>query len=96
MAVRTREEIMEKLKTFIGDDTSDETLSFIEDVSDTLGDNNAQTIEQLRRENQELETTWRKKYRDAFFNGKSDEPEDDFEEQKKPKSFNDLFTFEKG
>ena len=36
MAVRTNEEIMETLRTRVGEDTSDDALSFIEDVQDTL------------------------------------------------------------
>ena len=94
MAIRTRDEIMSQLKTMIGeDDTSDETLSFIQDVSDTLGnDNSAQRITELETQLEEQDKEWRKKYRDAFFTGK---PDDSFEEEPEhntPKRFEDLFT----
>ena len=36
--VKTREEIMEMIKTRVGEDTSDEAISFMEDVTDTLND----------------------------------------------------------
>ena len=36
MAVRTVEEILELIAQRVGDDTSDEALGFIEDISDTL------------------------------------------------------------
>ena len=93
MAVRTRDEIMTQLQTLIGEDTSDETLAFIEDISDTLGNDNSQTIADLQRKNEELDASWRKKYRDAFFSGKPDESFDEDEQPAKPKRFEDLFTF---
>lgn len=97
MAIRTRDEIMSQLQAMIGeDDTSDETLAFIQDVSDTLGnDNSAQRITQLQTQLEEQDKEWRKKYRDAFFTGKPDESYEDDSEQTKPKRFEDLFTVTK-
>lgn len=94
MAVRTRDEIMSQLKTIVGDDTSDDTLAFIQDVSDTIGtDNSAQRITELETQLTKQDEEWRKKYRDAFFTGKPDESiEEDEPENSKPKSFMDLFT----
>ena len=34
MAVKTREEILETIRTRVGDQTDDETISFLEDVTD--------------------------------------------------------------
>lgn len=93
MAVRTRDEIMSQLQSLIGEDTSDETLTFIQDVSDTLGnDNSAERITQLENQLQEQDQEWRKKYRDAFFTGKPDDVLDDEPNDNKPRSFEDLFT----
>lgn len=93
MAIRTRDEIMSQLQSFIGEETSDEALSFIQDVSDTLGsDNSAQRITELETQLQEQDIEWRKKYRDAFFNGKPDESVDEPDEPSKPMRFEDLFT----
>lgn len=94
MAVRTRDEIMSQLQTIIGEDTSDETLAFIQDVSDTIGtDNSAQRITELETQLTKQDEEWRKKYRDAFFTGKPDDSiEEDEPENVKPKSFMDLFT----
>lgn len=92
MAVRTRDEIMTQLQSIIGEDTSDETLTFIQDVSDTLGnDNSAERITQLENQLQEQDQEWRKKYRDAFFTGKPDDMDEEPNDNK-PKSFEDLFT----
>lgn len=91
MAVKTREELMQSVKTFLGDDTSDEALALVQDISDTLGDSNAQKVAELQGQLEEQDKAWRKKYRDAFFSG-ADEQEE--EKTKKPKSFADLFTTE--
>lgn len=97
MAIRTRDEIMSQLQSMIGeDDTSDETLAFIQDVSDTLGnDNSAQKITQLETQLAEQDKEWRKKYRDAFFTGKTDDSFEEEPEPTKPKRFEDLFTVTK-
>ena len=96
MAIRTRDEIMAQLQTIVGEDTSDETLSLIQDVSDTLGDNNsAQRIMQLETQLEEQDKEWRKKYRDAFFTGKPDDSYEEEPEQERPKRFEDLFTTNK-
>lgn len=94
MAIRTRDEIMSQLQSLIGEDTSDETLAFVQDVSDTLGnDNSASRITELETQLEEQDKEWRKKYRDAFFTGKPDDNiKDDDEEEKIPKRFEDLFT----
>lgn len=95
MAVRTRDEIMSQLKSIIGEeDTSDETLNFIQDVSDTLGNDNTNRITELEQQLADQDTAWRKKYRDAFFSGRPDETLNEPEEPEKPKSFSDLFKFD--
>lgn len=97
MAVRTREEIMAQLQTIIGDDTSDDTLTFVQDVSDTLGnDNSATRITELETQLKTQDEEWRKKYRDAFFTGKPDDAfKDEDDEPEKPRRFEDLFTTNK-
>ena len=93
MAIRTRDEIMSQLQNIIGEDTSDETLTFIQDVSDTLGDNSsAQRISDLEKQLQDQDQDWRKRYRDAFFTGKPDEAiKDEEEDNPPPRKFEDLF-----
>ena len=94
MAVRTREEILESIRTRVGEATDDDTISFIEDVTDTLTDletkanGDGTDWEKIYRENDE---SWRKKYTERFF---SKEPEPDPEPDPKPepiKTFADLF-----
>lgn len=95
MAVRTREEILASIQGHFGDDTSDETLALVEDITDTITDfenkanNNDTNWEQKYKEN---DAAWRKKYRDRFFSASSVEDEEPPEPpQKKNYSFENLF-----
>lgn len=96
MAVRTREEILESIRTRVGEATDDDTISFIEDVTDTLTDletkanGDGEDWEKKYRENDE---SWRKKYTERFFS-KEPEPESEPDPEPKPepiKTFADLF-----
>lgn len=92
MSVRTRDEIMEQLRTVIGENDSDDVLTLMTDISDTLGDNkDRERVTQLEQQLQDKDKEWRKKYRDAFFS-KPDESLDDEDESKTPSKFEDLFT----
>ena len=98
MAVLTKEELLERIKTKIGEDTSDESLSLIEDVSDTIKDMESKSKdstdwEKKYKENDEM---WRKKYRDRFFSAAPKDEDDDIDassnlEDQKPLTFDDLF-----
>ena len=93
MAIKSKEEIMTQLQTIIGEDTSDETLTFIQDVSDTLAnENSAQRIKELETQLVDQDKQWREKYRDAFFTGKPDESLNEQEDDGRPSKFEDLFT----
>lgn len=97
MAVRTREEILESVRARVGEQTDDETIAFIEDISDTLNDletraNGDGTNWKTKYEENDAE--WRKKYTERFY---SSDPNPDPEPPKpddmaKPKTFAELFT----
>lgn len=96
MAVKTREELMNMINERIGDDDSDETLSFLEDVTDTLNDFEEKTngSEDWKAKFEENDANWRKKYRDRFFNNDVEEAEDGIVNEKESKTFEDLFKNE--
>ena len=89
MAIRTSEEFLTMIKERIGDSTSDEDISFIEDASDTINSmsQHEAEIEKLKAENEDL----RKKYRDRFFDPKPDELEPNESKQEKV-TFESLFS----
>ena len=92
MAVRTTEEILESIKTRVGDSTEDVDLEFLEDVTDTLSDlrNKSEGQEDWKTKYEENDKQWREKYRDRFFE-KKEEQEEKKEEPEAPKTFEDLF-----
>lgn len=99
MAVRTIDEILESVKTRVGDSTEDVDIEFIEDVSDTLNDlkTKASGQEDWKAKYEENDKTWREKYKERFFSTEENE-KDELEDNKdiemkdeKPKTFADLF-----
>lgn len=95
MAVRTRDEILNAIRARIGDDTSDEAIALVEDVTDTLADMENRASgdgENWRERYEENDRQWREKYRDRFFSKTDDKDDDkDDDEKKKPMSFDELF-----
>lgn len=94
MAILTRSDLMAKINGHFGEDNSDAVLSLVEDISDTLESlDNGNSGENWKQKYEDNDAAWRKKYRDRFFNGKSDadddEPEDN--DSKKPRTFEELF-----
>ena len=93
--IRTSSELINLVKERIGEDTSDESLSFLEDVSDTLGDydNRLSDTTDWKTKYEENDSMWRQKYKDRFMSGSSQEDEkEESEEKPAPKTFADLFT----
>lgn len=66
MAVRSKEELIKIVSDRIGDDNSDEALSILEDVADTLNSLEDKDKEEWKTKYEELDAEWRKKYRDRF------------------------------
>lgn len=101
--VRTKEEILEHIKSKIGDSTEDNDLKMLEDISDTLDDLKSRVDEagDWKTKYEENDKAWKQKYRDRFFNTEAKEEIDEHEKEKEkemeidaPKklSFDDLFT----
>lgn len=94
MAVRTKDELLGQLKVRIGDDASDDTLTLLEDITDTFDDYESKTADTTNWKDkyEELDASWKKKYRDRFFNTTKEE-DDTHEEDDVPKkySFDSLF-----
>lgn len=100
MAVRTREEIMESIRTRIGDSTEDKDIAFLEDISDTFDDMESRASgdgEDWKTKYEENDREWRRKYTERFFS-KGEDPEDpegpEDPEEEEPKTFEDLFEEE--
>lgn len=97
MAVKTREEILEKLKNRVGNQSDDETIEFLEDVTDTLSDLEEKAKGDgvdWKAKYEENDAEWRKKYTDRFFSSEpiTNEETPSQEPQSEPNTFDELFT----
>ena len=103
MAILTREEFLTTIHNKIGDDSSDESIKFLEDMTDTYNDledkinNNG---EDWKHKYELNDAMWKKRYQNRFFssNGYSnpemkdeESPEDKALEKANTITFSDLF-----
>ena len=90
--------LLEELREVIGDRTDDAALSLIERVSEyeaTNIEDLTNRISELEQQMKDLDESWRKRYRDRFYEGEEKEDEADEEEAAEEPSENiridDLF-----
>lgn len=94
MARLSKDELIEKIKKYVGDRTDDETIEIIEDISDSIDSSDVDEWKQKYEENDKM---WRDKYISRFLEKKEDEldtPTEHEEEEKEYNSFEDLFEEE--
>lgn len=77
MAKLTKEELLKKANSVIGDQATDEGLSLLEDIADTIEDTTdiseyVKKIEELEQKVSDTENTWREKYRARFLDSTPD------------------------
>lgn len=97
MSVVSKESLLERIREITGVENaeSDESISLLEDLSDTFEDLSSQVLQagDYKRKYEENDAEWRKKYHDRFFSVaeetkiKEDEKDDDVEK----KTFDSLF-----
>lgn len=101
MAIRSKDEILEQIQVRFGEDTSDETISFLEDVTDTFTDLETRASGDgvdWKAKYEENDNEWRQKYRDRFFSPEVNDNEGDavvdtnLDDSEPPKTFDDLFS----
>ena len=93
MAVISKEDLLRRISERIGDDNSDEALSLLEDVSDTITDFEERDSEDWKTKYEENDAKWRKKYRERFENGEPDiEENEERENTIEVKSYDELFS----
>lgn len=95
MAKLSKEELLEKVRTYVGDRTDDESIEIVEDINDSFDTSDADEWKQKYEENDKM---WRDKYISRFFEKKEEEnhdtPTDHEEEEKEYHTFDDLFKEE--
>ena len=94
MAIKTIEELMGAVRARVGEDTSDEAIAFVEDVSDTLA--SLSNAEDWKKKYEENDAEWRKRYQDRFFSPeKPNDPEPEPDPEPKKLTFDELFKEDK-
>ena len=95
MAIKTLQEILENASKIIGENTSDEALTFLEDITDTFNNNNGDVS---RAEYDELDRTWRARYKERFLSGDTsiDDTIGDDPEPEPVKTYNYADLFKEG
>lgn len=100
MAIKSREDLLKSLNTLIGDNSTDENLAILEDVTDTLKDYEEKTADQTdwKTKYEQNDADWRKKYKERFLSGESikDEQEEDVKKDSKTLTFDSLFKEREG
>lgn len=96
MAILTRDEFFDRVQKIVGTDTTDESLTFIEDMTDTYNSleekaNGSGTDWEQRYK--DLDESWKEKYKKRFFSGGTSRVIEDVKdvEEKKEITYDDLF-----
>lgn len=101
MPVLDKKALFDKLHTFIGDDTSEEAISFMEDVTDTYNDMETRATsdgEYWKKKYEDNDAAWKVKYRHRFFSsdgGNYEQPQEKPEITGETIKVDDLFRKEK-
>lgn len=104
MAILSKDEFFSRLHDRLGEDTSDESISFLEDMTDTYNDlstrSNGDGVD-WEKKYHELDESWKKRYRHRFFSGDTGVPDtttndDSNEYEGETVTVEDLFTEKKG
>lgn len=94
MAIKTLDEILANVNTILGENSSDEALTLLDDISDTF---NAKDNTDWKQKYEDNDAAWRQRYRERFLTGNTDidksvdESDDNEDEEKKSYKFEDLF-----
>lgn len=97
--ILTKDDLIESVRTRLGEDTSDEAISFLENVTDTINDYEDKAKgdgKDWKAEAERIDKEWREKYISRFNAPVDDKDEIEHKdvEEKKIKSYEDLFKTE--
>ena len=104
MAILSRDDFFARLHERLGDDTTDESIAFLEDMTDTYNDLEKRSKGDgvdWEKKYHELDESWKKRYRHRFFSGgdtsvpnNDNNKEDEFDSE--TVTVEDLFEEKKG
>lgn len=94
MAVKTREDILTAIKAKLGEQTDDDTIALLEDVTDTFTDLETKANgdgTDWKKKYEETDEAWRKKYTERFYSTEPTPEPNTNPEPEEIKNFSDLF-----
>ena len=106
MAKLSKEDLIKKVNAMFGEDATDEQLSLLEDISDSMETSNNDELETTKQALTQAQTDlkeFKKKYRERFLGGVDNNPspqdvkndiKEDGETEDKKLSYDDLFKTE--
>lgn len=106
MAKLSKEDLIKKVNEMFGEDATDEQISLLEDISDSMGDSNNDELETTKQALAQAQTDlkeFKQKYRERFLGGVDnnpsrkdvhDEQNEEGETEDKKLSYDDLFKTE--
>lgn len=98
--IKSKEEILNSINSLVGEETTDEVISIIEDVTDTITDFENRVADSTNWEEKynENDKMWREKYRERFLSNEVKEEIIDNEgleeNEEAPLTYDALFTEE--
>lgn len=96
MSILNREELIKRVRNYVGEDISDEAISFVEDITDTFDSVERADPDRIytQADLDALDASWRNRYRDRFYASTTDEIVEDepIVEEQKTYSYDELFT----
>lgn len=93
--IKTISELIEAVKTRIGDNPDDDSVAFLEDITDTLTDYDNKTKDNTawKEKYDELDKSWKQKYIERFSDDVYDDPDEENEDDVAvPEKFDELFS----
>lgn len=97
MSVVSKESLLERIRDMTASENaeSDESISLLEDLSDTFEDLSSQILQagDYKKKYEENDTEWRKRYHDRFFSAAEETTikEDDKDDDVEKKTYESLF-----
>lgn len=83
MAILNRDDFFTRVREHIGEDSSDDSIAFLEDMTDTYNDMEERIRntdgEDWKKRFEELDESWKKRYRHRFFSGDNRMPNKSFD-----------------
>lgn len=91
--ILSEEEFLNALNEVVGDDNSDNSLNFIENMTDTYNNLKTNSSENWQQRYEENDKNWREKYKQRFLSGEEvKDNEENNNEEKEITTFSELFT----